>query len=167
LGDMFHAQGNYTLAEKYFQEGLELARQIGHREWTGMLLNNLGMTASKQEKYFHADAYFQESLALARQIDIPQITGIVLNEYGDLCIQQKNFQQAGIVYQEMLTIISEDMQDLMALANYGVARVALARGNTQEALQFGEMSMRALETMEHRKTDEVKQWLNSVKNFKN
>ncbi|HTK07139.1 MAG TPA: tetratricopeptide repeat protein [Ktedonobacteraceae bacterium] len=167
LGNLFHAQGNYILAEKYFQEGLELARQIGHREWTSILLNNLGMTASKQEKYFHADAYLQESLTLARQIGIPQITGNVLNEYGDLCIQQKNFQKASTVYQEMLTIISEDMQDLMALANYGVARVALAGGNTQEALKFGEMSMRALETMEHRKTDEVKQWLSSVKKLKN
>ena len=58
---------SYVQAEIYFQEGLELARQIGHREWMSIFLLNLGMTARKQDHYNEAKPYLQESLALANQ----------------------------------------------------------------------------------------------------
>ena len=43
LGDLALEQTNYTYAEKHFKEGLQLAREIGHVEWTSSLLINLGI----------------------------------------------------------------------------------------------------------------------------
>ena len=70
-------QGNYSQAEDYFQEGLVIARQIGHREWISISLINLGSIAQKQGKYARAEVYLQEGLALAQQIGRPRITSML------------------------------------------------------------------------------------------
>jgi tetratricopeptide (TPR) repeat protein len=161
LGEAEVALGNHIQAEIHFQEGLALARQIGHPEWISVLLANLGLVTRKQENYFQAELYLQEGLALARQIGIPQITANTLYEYGCLHLDRQQPDAAELVFREMLTIIPEGSQDLMALAEYGLARAFSAQGKDLEARRLGEASIVALKTMGHRKADEVKGWLDS------
>jgi len=58
----------YVHAEDYFQQGLTLARQMGHRERTCVLLSDLGTLAQDQEDYKRAKDYFQQGLEVARQM---------------------------------------------------------------------------------------------------
>jgi tetratricopeptide (TPR) repeat protein len=160
LGSVEIELGNYSQAEMYFQEGLDAARQIGHREWISLLLLNLGLTFRKQGNYQLAKEHLQESLVLARQIGIHQITANILYEYGNLHLDQQQLENAKATFQEMLSIISEENQDLLALAQYGLARTTLAQGNITEALNLGRNSVETLETMGHRSAQEVKQWIN-------
>ncbi|HEU5376179.1 MAG TPA: tetratricopeptide repeat protein [Ktedonobacteraceae bacterium] len=159
LGDVDIELGNYLHAEKYFQEGLELARQLEHREWISLLLLNLGLTSRKQGNYELARAYLDEGLALARQIGIPQITAHGLYEYGNLYLDQQELGNAEIILQEMLRITPDESQDLIALAQYGLARVAGMKGNVAEAKQLGETSADILKAMGHRYAHDVKTWL--------
>ncbi len=159
LGDVDIELGNYQQAEIYFQEGLELAKQLGHREWTSLLLLNLGLTSRKQANYEQAREYFQEGLVLARQIGIPQITAHGLYEYGNLCLDQGQTDQAEVIFREMLNVTPDESQDLLALAHYGLARVASSKGNLGEAKQLASVSAAKLESMGHRDTSEVKSWL--------
>ncbi len=159
LGDLALEQKNYVQAEQYFQEGLELARQIEHREWISFLLLNLGATMRRQEKYALAEQYFQESLVLARQIGIPQITANALYEYGNLNLAQQDLLKAEKIFQEMLVITPDNSQDLIALAQYGLARAMAAQGNVLQALEFGKASANTLEMIGHRYTLDVKDWL--------
>jgi hypothetical protein len=62
----------------------------------------------------------------------------------------------------MLIIISEGDQDLLALAQYGLARVAAASGHIDEAQRLGEASVTVLETIGHRQAKEVRDWLNLI-----
>jgi len=164
LGAVALEEGDYAQAEEYLQEGLVLARQIGHREWMGPLLINLGLTLRKQQSYVRSEMYFLEGLNLARQIGKPQITANALYEYGNLYLDQQQLEAAEAAFREVLSTTPEGSQDLIALARYGLARVAAARGNTHEVQRLGEASVTALEAMGHRNAQEVRDWLNSLIN---
>jgi tetratricopeptide (TPR) repeat protein/transcriptional regulator with XRE-family HTH domain len=162
LGEAAVAQGNYVQAEGYFQEGLTLARQIGHREWISALLINIGLTARKRGHYTQAKEFLQESLTLARQTGRPYIISNALYEYGNLCLYLQQVEAAAESFREMFPTIPEGGQDLLALAQYGLARVAAAQGNVQEARKLGIASLTALETMGHRYAQEARGWLDSI-----
>ena len=162
LGEVAVAQGNYVQAETYLQEGLTFARQIEHREWSSVLLSNLGLTTLKQGNNRLADEYFQEGLSTARQLGRPQITANVLYEYGNFYLDQQQVEAAEAIFQEILTTIREGDQDLIALAQYGLARVNASKGNIQEARKLGEASVTSLETLGHRNAEQVRDWLASI-----
>ena len=162
LGDVVGEQGNYVQAETHFQEGLTIARQIGHREWISALLINMGSIARKQGNYIQAEEHFQESLMIARQLGRPQMTAIVLYEYGTLYLDQQRVEAAEASFREMLTTLSKEDHDLLALAQYGLARVAGGRDYFDEARKLGEESATALGAMGHHKAKEVRDWLNRI-----
>ena len=162
LGEAASEQGKYTQAEEYFREGLTLARQMEHREWISALLINLGLSTRKQGHYVQAEAYLKESLTLARQLGRPEITSNALYEYGSLCLIQQHMQVAEATFREMISTVSEGDQDLIALAQYGLARAAAAQGNIHEAHRLGEKSVIALEAIGHRTAKEVRYWLATI-----
>jgi tetratricopeptide (TPR) repeat protein/transcriptional regulator with XRE-family HTH domain len=162
LGGAAIEQEHYSQAETYLEEGLVLARQIEHREWISALLSNLGLAAQMQGRYTQAETYLQESLAMARQIGRPQIISNALYAYGNLYLHWQQIESAQTTFREMLTTVSEGSQDLIALAQYGLARAAMAQGNIEEAWKFGKVSVTTLEVMGHRTAQEVRDWLNSI-----
>jgi tetratricopeptide (TPR) repeat protein len=111
----------------------------------------------------HAQVHFQEGLNLARQIGIPQITANGLYEYGNLYLDQQQLDGAEVTFSEMLTITPKGSQDLMALAQYGLARIAAARGDIYGARRCGEASITVLEAIGHRTAKEVRDWLGILK----
>jgi tetratricopeptide (TPR) repeat protein len=161
LGDVLGEQGNYLQAEAYLQEGLALARQIGHREWISALLINLGLMIRKQGNYTQSEKYFQESLTLARQLGRHRLTSAALYEYGNLYLEKQQIQAAEATFRELLYFRREGDQEFLALAQYGLARVAAAQGNIEESQRLGEASISALEVMGHRNAKEVRDWLDS------
>ncbi len=163
LGEIANEQENYSQAEKYFQEGLALVQEIGHPEWKGTLLSNLGIAVQKQKNYAQAEIYLREGLALARQIS-PQMTAYALYDYGNLCLDERQIEVAESTFREMLITIPEGGQELFALAQYGLARTIANKGDVHEARWLGEASITILEEMGHRKTQEVRSWLDAVIN---
>jgi tetratricopeptide (TPR) repeat protein/transcriptional regulator with XRE-family HTH domain len=159
LGNLVAELGDDVQAETYFQEGLIIARQIGHREWISILLINLGSIAQKQGDYAQAEVYLREGLTIARQVGRPRITINALYEYGNLYLNRQQIEATEAIFREMLTAIPAGDQELLALAHYGLARTAAARGNMQEAQHFGEASATALEAIGHRNAKEVRDWL--------
>jgi tetratricopeptide (TPR) repeat protein len=162
LGEALMTKGDYIQAEASFQEGLALARQIGNREWTCVLLSNLGILARKQGKYEKAGMYLQESLTIAQELSVPQIIANVLYEMGDFCLEQLQVEKAESIFREMLTTLREGDQDLIALAQFGLAQVAAARGDVLQARRLAETSLGALRTREHRNASEVQDWLDTL-----
>ncbi|GCF11275.1 tetratricopeptide repeat protein [Dictyobacter arantiisoli] len=162
LGDVLSEQGDLIQAEIYLQEGLILAREINHREWLSALLINLGVTERKKGEYKKAKHHIQESLNLAKQIGHPYFTGMILWEYGSLYLDQEKIEEAKNTFNEMLQIINPEYQDLFALANYNIARIAAIQGDMSLAQKLGEENVKALEMMHHRKAEEARRWLNSI-----
>jgi hypothetical protein len=57
---------------------------------------------------------------------------------------------------------SDANQEYLAVALYGLARVAKARGDAREARERGQESLRIFETIKNRKVPEVRAWLEGV-----
>jgi tetratricopeptide (TPR) repeat protein/transcriptional regulator with XRE-family HTH domain len=159
LGDLATQVENYTLAEKYFEEGLTLSRQLGHREWVSALLINLGENAYKQKNYKQAESYLDESITLAREIDRSLMIVHAFHIYGNLHLDQDHIQEAKKAFTEMLDHIPDGGRELIALAYYGLARVAAQTGDIDEARKKGEASLTNLKSIENHKAEEIEQWL--------
>ncbi len=164
LGEVAGELENYTDAKIYFQEGLMLARQLGHREWISALLINLGKIMCKQRAYVQAEKYLLESLHIAKLIGRSQMIASALYEYGNLYIAQEKYENAKETFLEMISVIPKGVQDLIALAQYGLSQVAEQNGNRQMALELATTSMITLGSMEHRDAKEVSAWVSYLKN---
>jgi len=162
LGYATLEQEDYVQAEEYCREGLLLARQIEHREWTSVLLCNLGIVMHKQGNYDEAETYLKEGLILTQEIGIPQLTAQLLDELGSLYLSQLRIKEAENSFSEMRAIVPEDCLDLIALAYYGLARVAATQGNYHKSRELGEDCLKTLEDIGHHKAREVKRWLSST-----
>ncbi|MFL5705158.1 MAG: hypothetical protein ACJ8AG_20335, partial [Ktedonobacteraceae bacterium] len=56
----------------------------------------------------------------------------------------------------------ERNQKMLAIAIYGLARIALAQGNTAEARQQGQESLAIFVSMDDHRVAEVRQWLQNL-----
>ena len=155
-------QGNYAQAEKYFEQGLTIARQIANIEWESLLLLNLGVSLQKQTKFIQAEKYLKQGLDLVIQIGIPQMVSNALYELGNLYLNQLLLQIAEEHFNKMLNVTPEGNQDLIALAQYGIARIAAIQGKLSEAQTLGETSLATLKAMGNRNAIDVRNWLDSA-----
>jgi tetratricopeptide (TPR) repeat protein/transcriptional regulator with XRE-family HTH domain len=162
LGEASGYLGHYAKAELYIQEGLLLARQIGHPEWISTLLTQQGQLARKLKKFLQADIYLQESLEIASTIGRPQLISEALYQHGDLYLDLQKIVEAEKCFREMLTIAPEGSIDQIALAQYGLARIAKQRGNQEEGRQLGLISITTLEKIKHHLAPEARDWLNTI-----
>jgi tetratricopeptide (TPR) repeat protein len=164
LGDIAHEHDDYYLAEKYFHEVLEMVRAMGHRELHCVALVKLAAIAREQENYILAHSYLEESLALSRQVEQPQVAACVLYEYAELHFDLQLIQEAKALFLTMRRIVPPGNQELFALAQYGLARALAAQGNLSEACEVGTESAEVFETMQHRKAQEVRLWVEDLSN---
>jgi hypothetical protein len=51
---------------------------------------------------------------------------------------------------------------LLALADYGLAKIAVIEGNVLEAKRLGKASLRVLESLQHRNAKEIGDWVESI-----
>ena len=160
LGALSGLRGDHARAEEYFREGLALAREIGNRENISYLLANLGEVLSNRRDYVRADDYFREGLALAREIGHRWLISGILNEWGELHLRQRELDLAYKTFLEALEIAREvGAQEHAATALYGLAQVAVAKGNIAEARLQGQEGLTIFEAIGHNKATEVRQWL--------
>jgi tetratricopeptide (TPR) repeat protein/transcriptional regulator with XRE-family HTH domain len=162
LGSAALDQGDFAKAEAYLSEALSVARQVGDTKIASVDLATLGTVAMRRERYEQAADYFQEALQLARQVADIWLLGAVLAEYGELALKQQRLDEAFAVFDEALTISAKGNQEVVALARYGLARVAAARGDTAAAHAQGTASLALLESMGNRMTEAVKSWLQTI-----
>jgi tetratricopeptide (TPR) repeat protein len=162
LGDVLVEEGSLLQAEISLLEGLELAQKLGHREWMSVLLMTLGRTTHKQGRYRDAERYLRESLHLASQIDRPRITCDALYELGDLYLSIKKISDAEKAFKEVIKLLPPGDQEFLALAYYGLARVAALLRDRENARLYGDKSVMILEAIGYRKVAEVRDWMKSA-----
>ena len=154
-------QGKYAQARACLQEGLALARQISHHERTSAVLGMLGVQAGKQGDYLQADAYFQEGLTLARQIGHPWMIAMILKDWGEIHLAQGHLDAAVAAFEEVLALNADalESQDLLAHAQYGIARVTAAQGTITQAHRLAEESLAVFTAMGDYEAMTVRRWL--------
>jgi tetratricopeptide (TPR) repeat protein/transcriptional regulator with XRE-family HTH domain len=161
MGTLAYGREDYEAAEQYLQEGLTLVRQIGHREWTSIFLINIAEMLRRRGNYPRAEMYLRDGKELAQELGNPRIIAAALLEEGNLHLHREEVTAADRTFRETLNIIPDGDREMLALARYGLARVAAARHDYTEARNLGEASTATLEAMGHRKAPEVRKWLDA------
>jgi tetratricopeptide (TPR) repeat protein/transcriptional regulator with XRE-family HTH domain/ubiquinone/menaquinone biosynthesis C-methylase UbiE len=162
LGALTMDLGDFAKAEMYFKEALEVARRIGDAKVVSADLGSLGSLAQRQGRYYEATTYLQEALSLARQVGDTWLLSAILNECGELALKLRDLDAAAAVFQEAADYSAQGSKDEVASAYYGLARVALARANTEEARLHGRKSLSIFETTGHRQKQEVERWMQDL-----
>ena len=153
---------DYGKAETYFIEALDLARRTNDSKVISANLGSLGDLKKRQGNLNEAATYLQEALEIARGVGDIWLLGAILNECGELYLKQNRLEEARAAFHESATISAKGNQEVAAAGLYGLARVAGASGDTDEARQKGQESLVLYESMKHRLTESVKTWLNSL-----
>jgi tetratricopeptide (TPR) repeat protein/transcriptional regulator with XRE-family HTH domain len=166
LGALCVEQGNYSKAEEYLREGITVASRLENRNRLTLLLSNLGMAVGQQGDYEQANSYFREGLSLARAIGSPWYILSVLMDWGEIHLAYQRLDAAHAAFQEILSHeqSSKGEPELLAGAEYGLARVAVLQGNTEEALRFAQKSEAHFAAIGHYKARTVREWWQALRN---
>jgi tetratricopeptide (TPR) repeat protein/transcriptional regulator with XRE-family HTH domain len=132
-------------AKQYAQEGIALAQRINHREYICSHKVNLGNIAREEREDAQAQTFFQEALTIAEELGRPYITSHCLYDYGCLLLSMHQVEAAEACFNEMSFSLSDP--ELVALRQYGMARIAAAHGDQAQARQLGEQSLVTLQRL--------------------
>lgn len=95
---------DHERGERYFQDSLRIARNIGDKRGTAWALNGLGVLAHWRQHHMEAIEYYEESLQLAREIgDQIRIAG-ALNNLGLVKKELGEYDEARHRFEESLEI---------------------------------------------------------------
>lgn len=163
----FPFQDKYTQAKTYLEEGIDLARQIGDRSALPLLLMGLGATIGGQGDYDRANSYFQESVGLSRRYGSIWEMTAALTVWGLLHLKYHHLDAATSAFDHILTHENTTKQDpqFIAMAQYGLAKIAALRGDVEEACRLGQECLTGFEAIEHYWAEKVKDWLYSLPGF--
>jgi tetratricopeptide (TPR) repeat protein/transcriptional regulator with XRE-family HTH domain len=159
LADLCLFQKQYEQAKGYSQKGLELARQIQHQEWVCGHLANLGIVAREQGAYEEAEWNLQEALTLARRFARPFLIACILYECATLLALRSRLGEAKERLAEMKAMIPFGNTYLTALWTFGVARLAAAQGEREQAKMLASQSRNAFNERGSRYRMVVDLWL--------
>lgn len=107
LGQINFEMGDLVAARSYFEQSLQIARELGERRSEAQALNNLGMVAGYQDDYSGAQHYYQQSLAIVREIGERSGEGLVLGNLGWLAGMMGNYEKARALAEENVQIARE------------------------------------------------------------
>jgi predicted ATPase len=106
-GGLAMMQGDYATARVLAEEGLAIARALGHPTLTASLLFNLALTAEMQADYPAARRLHEESLAIARGLGDAQRTAFLVGRLGMLARQRGEYGPAQALVEESLQLMRE------------------------------------------------------------
>lgn len=153
---------NYVQAEMFLKKSLSLAYQLGYSECISSALVYLGVMAFRCKHTQQAETYLAEGLAVARSIRQRSILRTALSTLGECSLLQQNSEKATLYFEELLELTSPCSQEYLAKAQFGLARVALARGDVAEAQRLGVLALTLYEQLEHDGRHDIQQWLFSL-----
>ena len=135
LGDSERYLGNYGAAMGLLQSGLKVFRDIGQRMGESYMLCNLAWVAQARGDLTESLAWAEQAVALARQVKDRDLEAEHPLHPGPRAGRARPRRGVRAAYREALAIFREIGRPSMQpepLA--GLARVALAGGDTEEAM---------------------------------
>ncbi|WP_268907084.1 tetratricopeptide repeat protein [Dictyobacter arantiisoli] len=151
LGEVAQKQGKFDQSQAYFQEGLDLARELGDEEHTCELLTDYGALILRRGSYVEAKNYLYEALSLARKLGRNDLVHVILKSLGSVFSALSDFKQAEITFNEGLelaTLMDDRANMCILLGNLGV--LAALQGQQLKSAQYFEEGLHIARQIGHR-----------------
>ncbi len=128
--------------QQYFQESLNIAREISDKRGIAWALNGLGAMAHSQGRHAEAIEYYEESLTIAREIDDKQRIAGALNNIGLIEGELGHYDDASKYLQESLEISQKIGRRSSITSSYAnLGNIARAQGKHDEARGYYEAAL--------------------------
>jgi tetratricopeptide (TPR) repeat protein len=150
-GILAHDQGDYECAGAYFEEALELRRELGDMHGIAQALSSLGVFRHHRGEYDRARPLYEESLALLQKLGDQHRISVVLNNLGVVAERQGDNEQASDYYNRSLEVarkLNDNEGSAWALDNLG--NIACLRGNYDEAWKLHQESLSIFQELGHK-----------------
>ena len=163
LGILACERREFGHAQKHLQKGLKLALKIKNPERISSLYKSLGALETKQGNFKQAEEHLQKGLTLARKIQHQWRICEIYNEWGKYYLKRQEFDSASENFSKSLKKAHKmNFQEFAATALYGLAQVAAAQKEIDEARCKSQESLRIFESIGHKKADDVDQLLTEL-----
>jgi len=147
LGTVYCDLGDYAAARDYHQQALEIRITIGDRWGEANSLVNLGLVHHGLGENEAAREYCRQALAIQQEIGDRRGEGYSLTYLGHALAELGELQAAARAYREALHLRREMGQSSLAIDDLaGLARIAMAQGDPQQALEHVREIMAWIET---------------------
>jgi tetratricopeptide (TPR) repeat protein len=142
LGVVALYQGDYSPAEKHFQDALALYRQIDDTHGESWALNNLGTVYYSLGNLSAAREAFEKAMQAHRLIGNRRGEGLGMNNLGTLCMSQGEHAQARH-YLEQAYAIMQEIGEMHGESTtlYNLARASQALGDKADAWRYYQDSL--------------------------
>ncbi|WP_233455533.1 MULTISPECIES: tetratricopeptide repeat protein [Nostocales] len=150
LGNSYHYLGQYERAITFYQQSLDIAKEIGDIQGESRSLNNLGNAYYSLGQSERAIAFHQQSLDIAKEIGDIQGESISLNNLGFAYNSLGEYERAIAFYQQSLDIsreIGDVLGESLSLNNLGDAYDSLGLDREQDALEAYRNARELYQTM--------------------
>jgi len=160
LGRLAYEQEKYVNAQKLLEEALTRGREVNLPEAVTTALCHLGTLHARQDDPATANAYLDEAAALARSANIAWLLVDIAIRRGEVLLRQGKHEAA---HAQFATAVAEaesvNLQELEALARFGLARAANEMGQTDSATHQARLALTILTGMGHFEANNVHRWL--------
>jgi tetratricopeptide (TPR) repeat protein len=133
------SHGDYERSQRYFEEGLELARRVGDKFLVGWARVGLGLVAMGRTDHEAATSYLQEALRSFREVGQDYGVAHVTTYLGMAALTRGDLGRAIQMFEEGLAMARRLGERLgIYIALYNLAQVALSCGDYQGAVSLFE-----------------------------
>ena len=142
LGGLYWRLARWAEAEKYYQQNLEIYREIGDRVHEGITLKNLGNVYYSQGRLAEAEHCYQRSLEISQEVRDRVNEGAAFIGFGNLYYSQERWAEAEKYYQQSLEInreVGDRVREGITLNNLGL--VYSNQGRWAEAEKYYQQSL--------------------------
>jgi tetratricopeptide (TPR) repeat protein len=161
LGKANARLGQFGDAVVNLQEALLFSIETRRQDIEIEVLTCLGFIAGQQNQSKLAQSHFEKALILARSYNDTWFLGKTLDAWGEFNLTEHKWQQAQQAFTELLTISQQsEFSELVADAQFGLARAAQAQNEMAQARLLGEQSRTLFAEIGHYKRNVVRNWLN-------
>jgi tetratricopeptide (TPR) repeat protein len=161
LAELAATQGNLNEAIEHIQRTLEIAQASGDRENIAVAFIAPGDYAMQQNDMETAQLHLLNGLNEARRISSLHLALRARLKLGEWHLQQNDLNAAKQAF-DIVKRHTVERPDDDAAALYGLARVALAQNDRDNARQQAKQSLTIYERTGSAQADEIRAWLNNI-----
>ena len=108
LGVFFEEQDQFVEAERYFNESLDIMRQLGDRQGEGMAQFNIGNTLLYRHQFDGAQEKFELSLRLAKTVNDHEGHSDALIQLAAIAEQRQDIQRRQTLLTEAAAVLRQN-----------------------------------------------------------
>lgn len=142
IGTIYYHQENYKKAIKYWEETLEVIRELGIEFAEAQLLNNIGVIYKDTEEFARALEYLNKALEIFLKVDSPKDVAMCYTNLGEI-YDELDLPSKSLEYLLKSLEIKEQQDDKHGLAQClgSIARLYYNIGEYRQSIAYAKRSL--------------------------